>query len=31
MSHIAFWDSEVGETADSGVYTLEKRFTVYSI
>lgn len=32
MSHKALWDSEVGETADSGVYPLEKRlqFTVSS-
>ncbi len=32
MSHMAFWDNEVGETADSGVYSLEKRlqFTVSS-
>lgn len=31
MSHMELWESEVGETADSVVCTLEKRFTVYSI
>ncbi len=32
VSHMAFWDSEVGETADSGVCSLQKRlqFTVSS-
>lgn len=32
VSHAAFWDNEVGEMADSGVYALQKRlqFTVSS-